>query len=305
MKDAPDLELLRLFELLHRERHLTRAAARAGLSQPAMSRALVRMRALFDDALFVRTPRGMTPTPRADALAPEVEALLERARALVTKARFEPLTLRRTFAIATSDLVEQHLVAGVVLALARQAPSVDVAFRPLVGDAREQLESGIDLVVGTKPTMPVGGIQQFLFDDTFLCAVRTGHPRVKKRLTLELFVELSHVQIAPRGLPGGPVDDALAALGLARRVAVRTHSFLVAPLLTARSDLVLTAPSRVLAPLAGRLGLRTFPPPLEVPGFRIHQAWHPRLAEDAAHRWFRKLVADVAKTAMTTTATER
>lgn len=295
MQDAPDFELFRLLLLLHRERHLTRAAARAGLSQPAMSRALVRLRALFDDPLFVRTPRGMTPTPRADALAPELEALLDRARTLVTKSRFEPATLRRTFTIATSDLVEQHLVAGVVLALEREAPGIDVAFRPLVGEPRELLASGIDLLVGPRPSMPADGISQFLFDDSFLCAVRVGHPTVKKRLTLEQFVALSHVQIAPRGTPGGPVDDALAQRGLSRRVAVRTHSFLVAPLLTARSDLVLTAPSRVLAPLARQLGLRTFAPPIEVPGFQVHQAWHPRFADDAAHRWFRRLVAQVAK----------
>jgi DNA-binding transcriptional LysR family regulator len=295
MNEAPDFELLRLFELLHRERHLTRAAARAGLSQPAMSRALSRLRTLFADPLFVRTPRGMTPTPRADALAPEVEALLDRARALVNVERFDPATLRRTFVIATSDMVEQHLVAGVVLALGRAAPAVDVSFRPLVGDTRELLAGGVDLVVGPKASMPVGAIQQFLFEDSFLCAVRAGHPIVKKRLTLEQFVALSHVQIAPRGTPGGPVDDALAARGLARRVAVRTSSFLVAPLLIARSDLVLTGPSRVLAPLATKLGFVTFPPPIEVPGFRVHQAWHPRVAEDAAHRWFRKLLAEVAK----------
>jgi DNA-binding transcriptional LysR family regulator len=295
MRDAPDLELLRLFELLHRERHLTRAAARAGLSQPAMSRALSRLRALFGDPLFVRAPRGMTPTPRADALAPEVEALLDRARALVATSRFEPSTLRRTFTIATSDLVEQHLAAGVVVALAREAPSVDVSFRPLVGDAGELLASGADLIVGTKPSMPLGAISQYLFEDGFLCAVRVGHPVVRKRLTLEQFVTLSHVQIAPRRSPGGPVDDALAALGLSRRVAVRTHSFFVAPLLIARSDLLLTAPSRMLGALAAKLGLRTFPPPIELATFRIHQAWHPRVADDPAHRWFRKLVAEAAR----------
>lgn len=295
MTDAPDLALLQLFHLLYCERHLTRAAARAGVSQPAMSRALSRLRAMFDDQLFVRSPRGMTPTPRADQLAPEVETLLDRARALVTKAHFEPATLRRTFVIAASDLVEQQLLAGVVVALARDAPLVDLSLRPFVGDARELLAAGVDLLVGTKASMPLGAILQFLFEDGFLCAVREGHPVVRKKLTLEQFAALAHVQIAPRGTPGGPVDDALAARGLARRVAVRTHSFLAAPLLIARSNLVLTAPSRMLAEIAVPLRLRTFPPPIEVPRFRIYEAWHPRVAADPAHRWFRKLVADVAR----------
>jgi DNA-binding transcriptional LysR family regulator len=295
MSSSPDLDLLRLFAILHDERHLTRAAARAGLGQPAMSRALARLREIFGDPLFVRARAGMTPTPRADALAPEVDALLAQARALVERPRFDPTTLRRTFFIATSDLVEQQLIAGVVVALAREAPSVDVAFRPLVGDAREILEAGADLIVGTKPAIPASAMSQFLFADEFLCAVRKGHPSVKHKLSLEQFAALPHVQIAPRGSPGGPVDDALATHGLSRRVAVRTHSFFVAPLLIAQTDLVLTAPSRMLRPLADKLGLRTFAPPIELAGFRIHQAWHARNADDAAHRWFRKLVAEAAR----------
>ncbi|MBI2394960.1 MAG: LysR family transcriptional regulator [Deltaproteobacteria bacterium] len=292
--ETPDLELLRLFSLLYAERHLTRAAARAGIGQPAMSRALARLRAIFDDPLFVRAPTGMTPTPRADALAPAVDALQERVRALVEKARFDPATLRRTFVIAAHDMVAQQLVAGVVVALSREAPGVDLSLRPLLDDVREQLAS-VDLLVGTQPSIPVSAISQFLRADEFLCAVRVGHPVVRRKLTLEQYVSLAHVQIAPRGTPGGPVDDALAAQGLARRVAVRTHSFFVAPLLIARSDLILTAPARMLAPLADMLGLRTFPPPLPLPGFRIHQAWHPRVADDPAHRWFRRLVAATAR----------
>lgn len=295
MTAPPDLELLKLFSLLYAERHLTRAAARAGVGQPQMSRALAKLRALFGDALFVRAPGGLLPTPRADVLAPEIEALLDRARALVEKARFDPATLTRTFTIAASDMVAQQVVAGVVHALGREAPRVDLSLRAIVDDGREQLAAGVDLVIATQAGVPGSAISQLLFADDFLCAVREDHPLARKRITVEQFVALGHVQIAPRGTPGGPVDDALAALGLSRRVAVRTHSFFVAPLLVAKSDLILTAPARVLATLAGPLGLRTFAPPLSLPGFRIHQAWHPRVAEDPAHRWFRKLVAAAAR----------
>jgi DNA-binding transcriptional LysR family regulator len=138
-------------------------------------------------------------------------------------------------------------------------------------------------------------VRQHLFDDRFVCAVRGDHPRVRGRLSLEAFLGLAHVQIAPAGDPGGPVDAALSERGHSRRVAVRTPSFLAAPLLVAQSDFVLTAPSLVLKALAAPLGLRLHSPPLELPGFRMFQAWHPRAQDDAAHRWFRALVAGVAR----------
>lgn len=293
--DVPDLGLLRAFEHLYRERNLTRSAARLGISQPSMSRLLGELRTAFDDPLFVRAPGGVVPTPRADALAPEIDAVLERARALVRRERFEPRALTRTFVIATSDLVEQHLVAGVVRELSARAPDVDVSFRPLVGEPRELLLRGVDLVVGPQGQMPPGAMAAHLFDDGFLCAVRRDHPVVRRSLSLETFVALSHVQIAPRGTPGGPLDDALAARGLSRRVAVRTSSFLVAPIIVAGSDLVLTAPARMLAAMAKSFGLRTFPPPLALEGFRIFQGWHARAHDDPAHAWFRGLVASVAR----------
>ena len=211
MDNVPDTALLTAFEHLYRERNLTRAAARLGTSQPSMSRMLSQLRATFDDPLFVRAPGGVLPTPRADALAPEIEAVLDRARALVRRERFEPSRLTRTFVVATSDLVEQHLVAGVVHELAARAPSVDVSFRPLVGETQTLLASGVDLVVGLQAQMPPGAMSAHLFDDGFVCAVRRGHPTVKRILTLEAFCAVPHVQIAPRGTPGGPVDDALAA----------------------------------------------------------------------------------------------
>lgn len=295
--DVPDLELLSLFQALHAERHLTRAAARTGKSQPAMSRALGRMRVLFGDELFVRTHAGMVPTPRADALAPEVRRVLDEAAALVRTRPVTVFELTRTFVIGTSDLFEAYLLPRLAEIVTREAPGVDVLMRVVPEDPTADLADGrLDLVILPRPALPDGMMTAHLFDDTFLCAVRRDHPQVKRSLSLERFTSLRHVQIAPRGRPGGPVDDALAALGLARRVCVRTPSFLAAPLLVARSDLVLTAPRLVLEPLAGPLGLRTFPLPLEVPGFRVHAAWHARMHHDPAHRWFRSALARASRT---------
>ncbi len=296
MDNAIDLSLLQLFEVLYRERHLTRAALLAGKSQPAMSRALAQLREMFGDELFVRTARGMIPTPRADRLAPEIAAVLAHAHALVTPVAFDPSRLERTFVIATSDLVEQELVSGAFRETSQTSPRVNIMVRPIADDIGDLLASGrVDLVIAPRSNIPLGLVSQFIFADDFICAVRVGHPRVKRTLTLKLFAELAHVQITPRSLPGGPVDDALAARGLSRRVAVRTPSFLTAPMLAASSDLVLTGPSHLLGPLAVPFGLRLFPLPIAVPGFRIHHAWHPRAQDDEAHKYFRSVIANVAK----------
>ncbi len=296
MDVAPELEILRCFIHLHRERHLTRAARHAGLSQPAMSRALGRMRDVFGDRLFVRTPRGMLPTPRAEALAPEVAAVLAAADALVQPASFDPARLERTFAIATPDMLEADLVPRLIETLAREAPGVTIATRPATPPSSDALASGrIDLLVGVRASVPNDAVAARLFDDGFLCAVRRRHPRVGKRLTLARFLELPHLQIAPRGDPGGVVDSALDALGMSRRIVARTHGFLSAPAIVASSDLILTAPTRVLRPLAGPFRLRLLAPPLELPRFTIWQAWHPRVHDDPAHAWFRGKIAEAAR----------
>lgn len=306
MDDVLSFDLLVDFDALFRERHLTRAAARTGRSQPAMSRSLLRLRQTFDDVLFVRSHEGMLPTPRANELAPRIEALLIRARELTQRPTFEPKTLVRTFVMGASDLVDAQLLASVAARVSAEAPKVDLVSVPAGDAATEALAEGrLDLWIGPEASTPVGTKRQHLFDDGFLCAVRQGHPLFANRarskkggpapgISLEVFASLSHIQIAPRGMPGGYVDTALAQAGFTRRVAVRTSSFLSAPWLASLSDMVLTAPSRLLLALEGPYGLLTFPPPLSVPGFRIFQAWHPRVHSDPAHRWFRSLLRDEA-----------
>src|SRR5262249_8172415 len=145
-------------------------------------------------------------------------------------------------------------------------------------------------------TLPDDAIATHLFDEELVCAVRRGHPRVKgRKLSLATFVELPHLLIAPRGDPGGLVDSELAKRGLRRRVAVRTHTFQSAPLVVGRSDLILTAPRRVLVPVAKAFDLWLLPPPLELRSFGVYQAWHPRVQNDPVHAWFRAIVATAAR----------
>jgi DNA-binding transcriptional LysR family regulator len=296
MHEAPDLELLRCFAMLHHERHLSRAASQIGLSQPAMSRALGRLRDAFGDPLFVRTPRGMLPTVRADALAPRVLAVLEAAAALVRPAAFDPKTLVRTFVIGTADFFDAQLVPRLVELLAKTAPGVSIQTRPHADDVADALSSGrLDMMLGVRESVPPDAHATKLYEEGFVCAVRRDHPRVGKRLSIERFVELPHLLIAPRGNPGSIVDTALAARGLSRRVVVRVHTFLSAPAIVASSDLVLTAPSRVLEPLARHFRLRLLPPPIPLPNFSVFSAWHPRVHDDPAHAWFRATIVGASK----------
>jgi len=295
--DGPSLDLLRCFALLHDERHVTRAARRAGLSQPAMSRALDRLRDMFGDALFVRTPRGMLPTARADELVPRVRSVLQATDALLRPASFDPATLVRTFVIGTTDFPDAELMPRLVAVLAREAPGVTLQSRPFdattVGDA---LASGrLDVILSIREAIPAEARMTKLYDERFLCAVRRDHPGVGKRLTLERYCALPHLLIAPSGNPGSRVDSLLAARGLSRRVVVRVHTFLSAPAIVASSDLVLTAPARVLEPLARPFRLRLLPPPLEVPPISLHVAWHPRVDDDPAHAWFRGILVRASR----------
>ena len=287
LHECPELDLLRCFAVLHHERHLSRAATRVGLSQPAMSRVLGRLRDAFGDPLFVRTPRGMVPTTRADALAPRVRAVLDAADALIRPAAFDPATLVRTFTIGMSDFFHALLIPRLIDRLAG-APGVRIQTRPLEDDVSDALASGrLDLTIGVREAAPSEARLGKLYDERFVCAVRRDHPRVGKRLSLERFIALPHLLIAPVGNPGSIVDTALAARGLSRDVVVRVHTFQSAPAIVASSDLIVTAPSRLLEPLAQPFRLRLLPPPIEVPGFPVFAAWHPRVHDDPAHAWFR------------------
>jgi len=184
-----------------------------------------------------------------------------------------------------------------VAVLAREAPGVTLQSRPFdattVGDA---LASGrLDVILSIREAIPAEARMTKLYDERFLCAVRRDHPGVGKRLTLERYCALPHLLIAPSGNPGSHVDSLLAARGLSRRVVVRVHTFLSAPAIVASSDLVLTAPARVLEPLARPFRLRLLPPPLEVPPISLHVAWHPRVDDDPAHAWFRGILVRASR----------
>jgi LysR family transcriptional regulator, transcriptional activator of nodD3 and syrA len=293
-----DLNLLVVLDALLAERHVTRAARRVGLTQPACSHALGRLRRALGDPLLVRGPGGaMVTTPRAEALAPGLRAALaELATAVAGPPSFDPATARRSVRIATSDYAELVVLPALIAALGRDAPGVDVWVVPLPTTRYAQLamlaSGAADLVIGPpRRDGPAGIYERRLFDERFRCVVRRGHPAGGRRLTLARYCALSHVMVAPRGTAGSVVDDALAARGRRRRVAVAVPHFLVVPHLVAASDLVATLAGRVVDAYADTAGLVVMAPPIELPGFAIAMTWHERLHRDPAQRWLRDQVA--------------
>jgi DNA-binding transcriptional LysR family regulator len=289
---AFDLNLLVVFEALWRERHVTRAARRVGMSQSALSHALKRLRLQFDDELFQPSPRGMLPTPRAQALAnPVGDALAMLRQELEAPAPFDPKTLRRTFTLGMSDYGELLFLQKLAARVGRLAPQTTLSIRPFDQAARDLASGTQDLIMGP---MVEGARHELLFQDPWVCLLRAGHPAAKKRLTLDRYVQLPHVLVSPTGAGEARVDEALRKLGRSRRVTVRVAHFLAGPLAIAESDHIITVPLRLAHALASLRRFTIHKPPLPLPPFTVRQFWHERNDHDPAHRWLRTLVRDIA-----------
>lgn len=292
-----NLNLLVAFDALMREQSVTGAARRAGVTQPAMSNTLAQLRALFDDALFVRHRTGLTPTARAKELAEPIRQGLRLLEGALSAPRFDAATSERRFVIAASDYVELVLLPSLLRKLARVAPGVRVQLRPWgLHEVPVELARGeVDLMLGFYNGVPAHHHEQRLFDDEYVCVVRRGHPTVKSKLTLAEYLRLSHVLVSSRSDSPGSVDRALAAQGKRRTVGARVSHFMTVPVLVSRTDFVAALDRRVAEVFAAPLGLKLFKPPLALPKGSVGQVWHEQQQGDLGHRWLRELIAEVAK----------
>jgi DNA-binding transcriptional LysR family regulator len=300
MKDIRriDLNLLVALDALLEEKSVTRAADRLALTQPTVSAMLARLRKLFGDPLFVRTARGILPTPRALELAPALKQWLAEARALVSGASFEPATAEFTATLSANDYIQSALIVPFIERLRREAPNARLAvrFQP-VAELMSMLANGeLDLCITTTPEIQTQDLpSRVLYDERYICVVRSGHPlKSRTAVTLDQFCRYPHVVVSPtEGRFVGPTDEALARLGRKRRVVLSTPGFLVLPEILKTEDLIAVVPERVLR---GRMnGLRTFAPPVTVPGFSVILLWHQRLQKDPVHQWLRELLAATAR----------
>jgi DNA-binding transcriptional LysR family regulator len=291
-----DLNLLVALDALLREHNVTRAGQQVGLSQPAMSHALSRLRDLLQDELLVRGPDGMRPTALGQELAPAVREVLDQIRrTLFDSGRFEPATDERTLTLAVSDYVGHVLVPALVARIRERAPHLQLRFRPLPPAVPVQAlaEGELDLVIGTFGSVPPGVMREDLYAERFVCLLARQRAQPGP-LTPESFAARHHVLVTSPGEGPGPVDDALGALGLRRHIAVYVPHFLVAPALVVRDDLVVTLPHRLAVEAAGQLPVELLEPPVPLETFPVSQLWHERTARHPAHLWLREQVRAAA-----------
>lgn len=293
---AIDLNLVLALHALLEERSVTRAARRVGLSQPAMSHALARLRAHFDDPLLVRSGRSMLATPRAEALREPVRVALDQLERALVPQQFDPARMETTLRIVADDYVGHLLLPGVLERLRSEAPALDVEVSPRGAPGRKALlrRGAADLAIGDFSGAGMDLHRQVLFSERWRCVARSGHPLAKRRPSVARWTEWPHIVIAPTGGRRGEIDRVLEEAGLSRRVGLTVPHFLAAFPILARTDLVLTVGERLATALAPVHGLKTFRPPLEAPPFDVAMLWHPRTHTDASQRWVRQLVAEAA-----------
>ncbi len=290
-----DLALLELFDSVYRLRNLTRAGAQLGLSQPAVSRGLARLRDAYDDALFVRQQRGVLPTPFADELAKPLADALALVHSTAERHRFDPSSDRRCFRIAMSDIGERFFMPRLIGHLAHAAPCVTVEGVPQTGpELTAALESGdVDLVSGYLPALGKQVHQQRLFRERFVYIARTNHPRVSGALHREQLRELPHVLACPGTPHAAAVERALAGPRARATVVLRVRSFLCIAPIVAQTDLVAAIPSNLASMVAPALNLQCIEAPLQLPGFDVSIAWHDRYHRDPAVEWLRRQFVDL------------
>lgn len=303
-----DLNLLPVFATLMEERSVTRAAGRLGMTQPALSNALARLRGVMNDPLFVRERYGIAPTPVALELAPVIaEALARIDEAVAGQQDFDPARAERLLVVASNSYVEFVLMPALVARLLVEAPGIRLRLVPFGGELAETgVVSGTTaLVLGRVVDPPDNMVVQHLMDEGLACVVRAGHPEVGDSLSRAQYEAMRHVNVLPGGRLRAGLFRALDAQGLRREVAVSVTHFLAVPEMVAATDYCATLPRLICRHLARDARLRILEAPVDLGTFPVEMGWHVRYRNDPAHRWLRGVVAEVARGLVVGRAAER
>jgi DNA-binding transcriptional LysR family regulator len=296
-----DLNLLPVFLALMEERSVTRAASRLGITQPALSNSLNRLREMLKDPLFIRERYGIRPTQLAEEIAPTIEAALAQLDDLVVHQQdFDPASAERLFLIAPNSYVELVLMPALVARLREQAPGIKLRLTPFGNDLAETgvISGTTSMVLGRLIDPPDNLVVQHLMDDGLACIVRRDHPDVGDRLTRDLYESLKHVNVLPPGRIRAGVFQALGQQNLKREVAVSVTHFLAVPEMIAVTDYCATLPRLICRWLERDPRLKVIPAPVDLGTFPVEMAWHVRYRHDPAHRWLRGVVSELAKNLM-------
>jgi DNA-binding transcriptional LysR family regulator len=292
-----DLNLLTIFEAVITELNVSRAAERLNMTQPAVSHALRRLRRITDDELFVKAPKGVTPTPKALELWEPIRDGLLQIRQALTPSAFDPATSQQTFTISMADYTAALLLPKLLPILEKTAPGIDLRIVPNTNiNASSLLEkSGIDLAFG-RFFRPSARLRvQEVMRDRYVCIMRQGHPLARKKLTLKQYVSAKHLLVSLTGEATGFIDEQLRERGLQRRIMLTVNQFSLVPELIATSDLITAIPQRILSKSVYSEQLHIVDLPIEVAPAKLQMMWHERKQGDEAHEWLRSLCVSIGE----------
>ena len=306
--DRIDLNLLEYLDVLLRERNVTRAASHLGLSQPAMSNGLRRLRLLFDDPLLVRTSDGMTPTERALELQPVIRNVLATVdKAVQPQTAFDPATAERVFRIMASDYAESTIFPQLLHRLREEAPGISLDIMTPSDVSFLDVEQGkVDMVINRFDSIPQSFHQKTIWKDSFACLFSADNP-IRDNFNLETYLQAQHIWVSKTGMGVGVginpddvqrlgwVDEALNSMGKKRHITVFTRHYQAAMLLAEQKDLIVTIPSKAagLRQHSSQVVIRE--PPFKIPPIDLKMAWSPLLQHNPAHQWMRRLIVEVTK----------
>ncbi|WP_199227211.1 LysR family transcriptional regulator [Aminobacter sp. AP02] len=290
-----DLNLLVALEALLDEKNVTRAAHRLGMSQPAASRALGRLRALFSDALLVDGPGGYVLSSRAEEVRPVLSWILAGVGEMLEANAFDPATATGRIRLLTPDLQAASLAPYLLARLAHEAPLLDLDIDAPGSHGLDLLERGdADAMVALIDEAPAGIRRRRLYDEELVTLMRADHPALAGEFTLERFLALEHIVVSVTGVGPAPVDEVLARMGRTRRVKLRVPNFFAAVEIAARSDLIMTLPSSLARAAANMRRLVSLPPPFDLKSFTMSLAWHARQQDAPRHIWLRRVIVAAA-----------
>lgn len=291
-----DLNLLSVFQEVYRERQISAAARRLGLTQSAVSNALARLRRTFGDELFVRTAHGMQPTPLAQQMAEPIGAAMAQvALALSQRSRFDPATSGRRFTLAMTDVGEVYFMPVLIERCRAIAPNVEIASIRANGlTLKNDMETGrVDLAIGAFEDVSEALYHRALFRQRFVSMFRKDHPLAKGKVDLARFVAAPHLIVDAAQSPYDRINGLLEKAGVTAGARFRVPHFTAVPYIVSTSELVVTVPQKLAESAASPFGLKWIEPPLALPTLQTNVFWHRRFNHDPGIQWLRGLIADV------------
>ena len=288
-----DLNLLVVFKTLYEERNVTKASKKIGITQPAMSNALNRLRYLVKDELFIRGPKGMRPTPRANELSSPIQTALNNLELSLSSINFDPKTTKKLYKISISDDVAPLILPNLINFLEKESPNSSLRIRSEQGsEAIKLLDSNdIDFAIGRFEMVSTRFESVDLYTEKYVCMMNSDHPLAKdEKLSIEQYLSSKHLRVAPAGTPVAPIDRSLSQLNLEREIFARIDLVTMAPLILKNSDLILTLPSKTAYRMAKNYNFSIAELPIGLEQRQTKLLWHRELTNHPAYDWIKSQI---------------